>query len=451
MEVESHDTERPTAFQRIKQFIQGYSKLLQFLGFFTKETVDTTLDWLLFKELNTQEEGLVFGAVDSWLLGLLCFFCCIGTILTILDLSNRVHELRTGTPFMHTVLPELLTVLLEDIPQLSIGLYLLQCRGQTINPVAHVKAYFLLIGSLFYIAFTLYTAYTRCDDVVGILLKGAVLCLCIVITSISILIIMSTGSYQNTKLRVLNSPNASSSAFDPFSILQNEGKRDLYFARVGIYGDTCDLNLPVGYSGNTAGSQTWMKFFEIYDIMKHGEITINIITDANQIRVQILNSEIPGNGLDKCYRLNKRVEDDVCFTEASHCVFSNGTKWHYRFKYIQPSMRYLIGDIQYNVRKIQNGSCDDITLQSVPHLKYFRAKWNTNLTGYLYGPISLNNMYIYTTHSTKGDLIEIDEVWRTGISEEGWSYDAYAWKRPRCATGGVTPHFNPDINMPCYP
>ena len=166
--------------------------------------------------------------------------------------------------------------------------------------------------------------------------------------------------------------------------------------------------------------------------------------------------------------MNKTVEAEVFFTDTGHCALSNGTKWHYRFKYIPPSMRYLLGDIQFNVRKIQNGSCDDITLQSIPNLKYFRAKENTNLTGHLYGPISryewiwdsnstvwkryqLPYENMFTMYSTEEDLVDIKEVWRTGISEEGWSYDKYAWNRTLCVnTGGVSPHFNPDIIVPCY-
>ena len=474
LEVENNDTENPTTYQRIKQsqtfqrtkkFIQTHSKLLQLLVFFTKETVDTTLDWLLFNDLNTQDEGLVFGAVDSWLLCLLCTFCCIGTVLTVLDVSNRVHELRTGSPFMNAVIPEVLTILLEDIPQLSIGLYILNCRGQTINPVALVTASFFLIGSLLYMAFTLYSVTKLLDDAVGLRLKYAVFILCNVIMILSLYTIMFTRSNQNTKLDFSNSSKLSPLAFDPFSILTNEGKRDLYFARVGIYGDTGDFDLLAGYSGNTTGNKTWMKFFEIYDIMTNGEVAIHITTDMNQIRVQIVNSDIRGNGSDICYRVNKTVETGLYFTDAADCALSNGATWHYRFKYKPPSMRYLLGDIQYNVRKTQNGSCDD-TLQSVPNLKYFREKGNTNLTGHLYGPISryerlwdsnskvwkryqYENMF--TMYSTGENLVDMDEVWRTGISEEGWSYDAYAWKRTRCVnTGGVSPHFNPDINVPCY-
>ena len=306
IEMENNEAVKPTIFQRIKQsqtfqrikkFIQTHSKLLQLLVFFTKETVDTTLDWLLFNALNAQDEGLVFGAVDSWLLCLLCTFCCIGTVLTILDISNRVYELRTGSPFMHAVIPEFLTVLLEDIPQLSIGLYILRCRGQTINPVAQVKASFLLIGSLLYIALTLYSMSKLsevAEDDVGMILKCAVFVLCFVIMLLSIFIIDFTGRNQNTKRHFSRSYQSTSSAFDPFSILTNEGKRDLYFARVGIYGDAGDLDIPVGYSDNTTGSQTWMKFFEIYDIMKHGELAVHITTDPNQIRLHILNSKIRG-------------------------------------------------------------------------------------------------------------------------------------------------------------
>ena len=58
---------------------------------------------------------------------------------------------------MNAYIPELLTVLLEDIPQLSIGYHILQCRGQTINSVARVKAGFLLCGAVLYSVYTVIT------------------------------------------------------------------------------------------------------------------------------------------------------------------------------------------------------------------------------------------------------------------------------------------------------
>ena len=386
LDVENDDTETPTTcqrikqsqtFQRIKKFIQTHSKCLQLIFFFTKETVDTTLDWLLFNELNTQDDGLVFGAVDSWLLRLLFTFCCIGTALTVLGISNRVHELRTGSPFMHAYIPEILTALLEDIPQLAIGYHILQCRGQTINSVARAKAGVLLFVSFLYFVYTIITMilHGHYRDNLEYWLKNVLFFTCVVI--------MTLSSTTLTSITI-GRPNP---AFDPFDILKNENKSDSYFSRVGIYVNTDDLEIDDLISKTT----NWIKFFEVHDILGNDEITVQVTTDPSHVRLQTVYGPIQDNNMDICYRLNGTFEDEIFFTETTDCALSNGTKWHYRFKYIQPSMRYLLGDIQYNVRKTEIGSCDNIVVERVPDLEYFRERRNQNLTGHLYGPGPLSH------------------------------------------------------------
>ena len=438
MEVESHDAERPTAFQRTKQFIQRHSKLLQLLVFFTKETVDTTLDWLLFNELNTQDEGLVFGAVSSWLLCLLFTFCCIGTVLTFLDISNRVHELRTGSPFMHTYIPEILTLMLEDIPQLSIGLYILLCRGQTINSIARVKAGFLLFGSVLYLVYTTLTMTEHMyhEDRLGAGLKYLVLNLCLGTMAISVVILLSTTT-------------SSFSAFDPFDILKNETKRDQYFSRVAIYVRTDDLQ-----TDDLKNTTNWMKLFEVYDILGNDEISVQIMTDPSHVRVQTFYGPFQKNDTDICYRVNGTFEDEIFFTEASDCSLLNGTTWYYRFKYIQPSMQYLLGDIQYNVRKTATGSCENIAIDYIPDLKYFRAVRNVNLTGPLYGPVPISRYeWEWDANFSSRKLIQVFYLNKGGyiVYSRGRLSDIkYVWKPPfNCVNVEFSPHLNPDITVPC--
>ena len=449
MEEECHDAERPSTFQRTKQFIKKYSRLLQLLVFFIKETVDTTLDWLLFNELNTQDEGLVFGAVDSWLLYVLFTFCCIGTVLTLLDISNRVHELRTGSPFLHTYIPEILTALLEDIPQLALGFYILKCRGQMINSLARVKAVFLLVGSALYLLCTSITLVVKLsnNDGIGSFLKFVLFLLCAGITSLSICILWSTSG------------EIGYAAFDPFDILKNKTKRDIYFSRVGIYINTGGLQID-----DLSNRTKWIKFFEINDILGNDDISVQIITDPVHVRLKTMYGRIQKNDTDICYRVNGTFEDEILFTEAADCALSNGTTWYYRFKYIHPSMRHLLGDIQYNVRKTETGSCDNIAGDRIPDLKYFRVLWNQNLIGHLYGPTShyslewnsnsslWERVYLYQKAYKwyyAWALGDIEYVWRTGSLEHERRNDE-SKKRPRCVNTNVSPHPNLGITVPCY-
>ena len=240
------------------------------------------------------------------------------------------------------------------------------------------------------------------------------------------------------------------SAFDPFDILKNETKRDVYFSRVGIYVNTGDRQIE-----DFSNTAHWIKLFEIYDILGNDEITVQITTDPSRVRLQTINGRILENKTDICYRMNGTFKDKIFFSEASDCALSNGTTWNYRFKYIQPSTRYLLGDIQYNVRKVQNGYYDNITVDRVPHLRYFKAKGNQNLTGPLYGPVpssryewewdasdfewkwklvSYLNESVYKVYNAEEDLNDIKDVWKANN---------------RCVNVGVSPHFNPNIIVPC--
>ena len=433
----------PTRLQRLEQTVKRNHKPLMYTFLIVKELVDSILDWLLYYQLCSIEEGLVVGPVDAGTLGSLLFFCCIGTVLGVLDTSNRLYDLYTGRPFVDVSITETLVLFFEDIPQLMIGIIITICRGKTEAKLAvKLKVVIILVASII-------TLVLSCIRIIKIYKKYT-------IVRITFYSIHFFGMFATCLI-------AYYSLLESISIFANENAYDLFHYNVGIFVDT--RHIPF-HSGN----KTWLQLFDLDDILGHGEITSRITTDPNHLRIQNYYDGMQKNNSDICYRLNGSCDMNVYFTKVTDCSLSNGTAFHYRFKYIPPSKRHPYGDIQYNLRKTNIVSCDYIPLSHDPRLMYFQGNATEHLNNfvrknesddnYSYNEIDItctNNVTVhvlvnetmntdfdyvkYTFYSAENDLTDIRHVWDTGLSTSLPS---------KCnTTGSISPHFNPDIPVPC--
>ena len=122
-----------------------------------------------------------------------------------------------------------------------------------------------------------------------------------------------------------------------------------------------------------------------------------------------------------------------------------GTTFHYHFKYLPPSKHHRYGDIQYNVKKASSGACALISMTNIPTLRYFRANYTYNETELSH--VALTNSESQLPFYSAGDnLVDIKKVWQTGVVNPQQKSNP-----GKCqTTGSVSPHFNPDIEIPCH-
>ena len=448
--------------KRIKQNVKkDRMKFLKFCFLFVKEVVDCTLDWLLYRELSMVEQGLVVGPVNTFLLHCLFFFCCTGTVFSFIDIANKICDLCTGDSFVNIGYTELCVILLEDTPQLIIGLSILICSGETANVFTMLKALILVVGPV--VAFFIYygdaemnkklqdTKKKKCVELMIImeyflaLLAGATLAVTLArsrktnnqghavngsyyVQSNNFNITFNSSKYDEN-----SEPN---SEFYLSDLLENDSKRDQFFSNVGIYGGTSDLP----FRSDDFTSMRWMQFFGINDIRQHGEINMQVMVDLNHVKIQVYYSGMQRNATNTCYHWNRT--HDIYSNETNNCTISNGSALYYHFKHVPPNSIYRLGDIQYNIRKAQIPFCNDTTLYWIPNLRYLRlhAKVTRDVLEHLHGIFSENETS-YKFYRVD-DFVNVDNVWRWGLK----TFDGHA----DCGeTGSLSPHFNPDIPVPC--
>ena len=435
--------------------VKKHSKLLKCIFFLVKELLDCVFDWCLVNELLQREEGLVFGRINNSILGSVIFFSCVGTVFSVIDIINRLFDLRTGSPFINIGITEFCVVCFEDIPQLSIGIIIVNCKDDTLTVFTFARAVILFCAPG-YTLFLFLDEYgnkrthgfgqwftTKDRDGKQCLKERFVLCFGVVI--LSLLTIITTfsplGKHKDSyEKRIQECESSLSYRQDRCNVEElrlyrdisdtprNKSQKERYLFKVGIYADAADLQYPVS-------SVRWFKFFDVHDILKHGEITTRVMADMNSVRIQNFHTRSlqQRTASDMCYYAHRT--NDEYFTKSSNCAMVNETTFHYHFTYISPSQRHVLGDIWFNVLKAHMNSCHPIASTRIPKVRYFRAKASINAAGHLSDHL-VKNKSKYKFYSADDELVDIIKFWRV----ESWACDI---------TKSDSPHLKQKIAVPC--
>ena len=194
------------------------------------------------------------------------------------------------------------------------------------------------------------------------------------------------------------------------------------------------------------GYITWIKMFDVNDILNQNFFTIQVTTDQNYIRLQHFYSDVRRNETDRCYMFNRNgTANDIAIKKSMNFTALRGTTFHYHFKYLPPSKHYWYDDIQYNVKKAPMGVCEFISFRNIPKLRYFRANSTYNETGQSHNALTHSESQL-PFYNSGDNLVDIKKVWQTGVVNPQQKSNP-----GKCqTTGSVSPHFNPDIKIPCH-
>ena len=426
--MDEHEENRETTKERILKILKKHKLKFMVLFLCVKEVLDCLFDWLLYRELSAREPGILYGATNNVTLLSLFIFCCIGTVVSAVDCINKVVELCTGKPIVNTGYTELCVVFLEDIPQLMIGFFIVGCTVENYW-LLYFKALFIWCGSLITLmVMMLAVVYPEIPD-----------------CSFHSIMCPEHSDDRKTKkcggLYIGGLIIVFILSWAMIYIIPNSSRNDP-LDNVGVYVRTGEVELI------NDDSENWIYVFDINDIKSHGEIKTKITTNQCYIRIQNIFTGNE-NDTDTCYRLIQ--ENDTMFERYFDCSLVNGTEVYFHFKYISPSRRHLLGDIQYNTRKTSNGSCGNETSE-YRHVKYFNgSRYETEIQGddsirenslhHLYGIWKYsrsgynNSDARYKFHSISNNLEDLKNHWRTKF----------------CNILNTSPDFNPDIPISCTP
>ena len=107
---------------------------------------DLFSDWLLYVDVSLAEEGLVYGPPGDAAIYALLAFSIIGSLTFVFEAVNLWWEVFRNNPWLDTDLVSAVTIWIEDLPQISINVYIAMCREDPISVFQLSKASIVLIG-----------------------------------------------------------------------------------------------------------------------------------------------------------------------------------------------------------------------------------------------------------------------------------------------------------------
>ncbi|XP_061188464.1 uncharacterized protein LOC133196616 [Saccostrea echinata] len=414
-------------------------KVFVFLVVLVLDSADLISDWLLFRDVFITEEGLVYGPPEDALTYALLAFSILGTLTFIFEVVNLWWEIFRDNPWVDSDLASTITIWVEDVPQIIINVLIVLCREEAISYFQLVKASVLIIGVVIRIIVSLIrycskknleeakkqTAESRRHVAYRVFIMFGLMC--ILAGSIAVFMLTQFERHPDGAIKF----NLPKTAF--------EGKfhEEKYFDNVSIY-----LNHPV-FDTSTGSSQVdFIRLISIYDIRNKDDKIFKLSYKESSKDTFIIWESDNSDTLQakECFKINKGTKAVTIESTCSPSYISSPSEFTFKFHFIKPSIPKLIfGDITYNVKVKESGTCHDPTTDIVtkPNKRKGSGNTRTPVIHYYRAHISSEShllkskLYQYPT-----DLTDIAEVWKTGFAS--------------CeSSGSLAPHRDTSLSTSC--
>ncbi|XP_069112594.1 uncharacterized protein [Argopecten irradians] len=377
---------------------------------------DFIMDWVFYGEIKNAEDGLVFGRQDKVLVDVSLVFCCIGTatfiielILDILKYKWSTNPYECDTKRLERVskisdVMSVVTLVIEDLPQVLINFAIALCREEVTNIVQILKASSSIIEVVIAVIIMLAT-FCRTAE------RGRLSKCCFFLTLILSLIILGFSAAVfyleiNFDTEIIH--------FDSDGFKGSDADR--YLLGVVVFMQSPVL---VGIS-----SGHWLNVTSVKSIM--GSTTsesdiheIGVFATSQKIWIK-KTSPFSGESLS-CYNvIHPSITSTLPLAQCPSIPPDVEPKYiRMQLSYVKPTRKKPFGDIIYNY-SITDQNCVAVSPQTL-ELKYF--KWKEGTQG--------NQTFV-----RQSDLHNIRDVWETG--------------RAGCkSTARERPKLSPSITVSC--
>jgi hypothetical protein len=395
-------------------------KVFVFLVVLALDGADLISDWLLFRDVFSTEEGLVYGPPEEALTYALLAFSIVGTFTFIFEVVNLWWEIFRDNPWIDSDLASSITVWVEDVPQIIINVLIVLCREEAISYFQLVKASVLIIGVVIRIIVSLirycskknleeakkHTPESRRHVAYRVIIMFGLMC----ILGGSIAVFMLTQFERH--------PDGSIQFNLPKTAFEGKFHEEKYFDNVSIY-----LNHPVLDSSTGNSDVQFIRLISIYDIRNKADKIFKLSYDENtKTKFIIWESDSSGNLQPKeCFTINKGTK---VLTISPSCsagfISSLKSEFTFRFHFLQPSIPELIfGDITYNVKVQESGNCHDpiSDIVTTPNQRSGTGSTRSAVIHYYRAHLSSDSHLLTTRlYEYPSDLTDIAEVWKTGFA-----------------------------------
>ena len=309
-------------------------------------SIDCIVDWLFLRNVLSIQAGLVLGPISKNIQVTMAFFCTLGTMGLILNMTNLVHTCWTDRHFVNSEMVQALTIWAKNVPQIVISNMLASCQEVAVSYFQMVKAGMLLVSHFTMVTLLIHKCYkrTRTSSYNTTVLR--------VVIAFGLVIAM-TGSI-GVLLLVHISPVDEFGYVVTFKTPRGDVDMEGYFEDIGIYYKHPVLQCSEG--------PNWINLATLYDV-----------TDAGRAGYQVTFHYVPHNRTS-FFSIEKRspyIHYKYCYIKINinctiHKLFRCPNRLrppgHYttvkiKFRYLLPNDKRLFGNIVYDMVMKTERSC----------------------------------------------------------------------------------------------
>ncbi|XP_045172746.2 uncharacterized protein LOC123534525 [Mercenaria mercenaria] len=422
-----------------------FFNVIVFLTIVVFDAADLISDWLLYKDIAGIEKGLVYGPPGESLCCALLAFCIIGTITITFETLNLWSEIFRDNPFINVDIPSLITVWIEDVPQITINVYLVACREEAISYFQLVKASMILICTI--IKFVIYlTLFCRKrsqkhNTSTSLVVCRVIMMIGLLITFAGAVVVFCFAQHERDRDGKLHFKT-------PQSIFEGKYDDAKYFNNVSIYFShkLFDWN---ERATSPAEKRNLLRLFTIDDIRQENvDRTIKIQYDhvTGPSKVVIIESdESESMRVNECFQMDRTGINIITGSNCTAYITSSINEFVFKFRYIKPySPKLIFGDIRYNIKVkyssvaqckfpdfILSNNISDQSNGKEAALHYYRTMSSHDETNHVIHTSATDGTFYHS-----GSMEDISDVWKTGFAH--------------CkSTGSLAPHHDVSIDVPC--
>ncbi|XP_021370881.1 uncharacterized protein LOC110461648 [Mizuhopecten yessoensis] len=362
------------------------------------DVFDFIMDWVFYDDIKNAQDGLVFGPHDKKLVMATLVFCIIGTVTFITECAinrleykwNKKHNWRWSekldTISKISEVMTMITLFIEDLPQILINFAVALCREEVTNVVQIVKA----VSSLVEVIILLGILFVKHRQVKR---KGEIKAWRKWVFWVTIVISFLIFAFSVAVFGLENNLNKEKIDFDSHGL---EGKEaDRYLQGVNVFMKSPTIP-------NMADDQ-WLNITDIKTITKFPDQSSNMVVSVfvNEQYGWIKKQSTTSGETLSCYQAAQTSMMSPLPSAKCREILSNTTDGTYitvKLEYVLPNRHQPLGDILYNYR-VTDQNCRPISSSPVT-LQYFKRSGS-----------KISHFFSLAT-----DLDDVREVWKTGSS-----------------------------------
>ena len=385
-------------------------------------SLSVIFDWLWVADMLRAETGLVFGPPSISIIVALIVMSSLGTVTYFCENGDKIYKFITGKDIFDEQTEELLSLFLEEVPEITLNLLLAMCREIPISYFQLIKAGLAIASSaLRLMKATCYalgckTTKRRRHQLRAfgrVILIAA--CIYTFATGITVFVFM----YMEPK-----ETNQDGRFYAPANVFGSTYNTERYFPNSGVFLshpslDQCQQDRSKNH--NITGHNNWIRIEVMFTYLLLGSDKMEAVYSYNDTKAMFY---VKSRRREHCYDIDL-TRCSITPIRPTDCEINQNASTLYLIFHHTPMTNALVyGDVKYNATLTTSGQCSYVTgdflgrmfhgHNYIGQLQYFKASYQVNTTLPLtYSSNSTAPMF----YQYPQQLWNVSKAWRTGFKD----------------------------------